>query len=151
MILVQVSLERNHAGGDHLRPLALGEQLHALCSGIRPLVVLAGQVFHGKNGISLGQRIFLVINGIDIWLGKDRATRGLELFTAQPGNVVPVQQFQIFDRHPQVFHQVRLHVLCFHVEAGFLFDKYSDYVRHCFPRFPTCTVPPARQILIFIS
>ena len=46
----QFAFQRIHLGGAHGRALALGDQLDALAGGIRALVELARQVFHGEHG-----------------------------------------------------------------------------------------------------
>ena len=43
------AVERVHSGGADERALPLGENLDALGRGVRALVKLSGEVFHGKN------------------------------------------------------------------------------------------------------
>ena len=65
------SLERHHPGGEHLGTFALGQQLDALRCGIRALVVLAGQIFHGKYPVPLVHRQGFFKHPVHIGLGQD--------------------------------------------------------------------------------
>ena len=47
--LGKLPFQADHPRGQHPGPLALGEKLHALGRRVRPLVILAGQIFHGKH------------------------------------------------------------------------------------------------------
>ena len=46
----ELAFQRIHLGGTHGRAFALRDQLDAFAGGIRALVELAGQVFHGEYG-----------------------------------------------------------------------------------------------------
>ena len=66
-------------GGGHSRALPLGQQLHTLGGRVGPLVVLAGQVFHGEHLVFLRQAEVLSVHSVHIGLGQNGAGRGGEL------------------------------------------------------------------------
>ena len=128
LLVADLTLQADDLGGKHRRPLPLGEQLHALSGGVRPLVVLAGQVLCGKHPVFPRQGEVLPIHAVHGGLGKDGPGGGLELLLAQAGHVVTVQNADLFQpADPQVAFQVRKHVLGLDVEPFFLLYKYPCY------------------------
>ena len=66
----EVPIEGIDPGGAHQGPLPLGEQLDTLGRRVGPLVKLAGEVFHGEEGVGIrGERLREVIQ---LRLGEDR-------------------------------------------------------------------------------
>ena len=60
----------------HHRPLALAEQLHALCGRICPLVKLAGQVFHPQHCVGPGGQC--VVSEVKLRLAEHHANAAAE-------------------------------------------------------------------------
>ena len=75
-----------------LRALSpMGEEyLDALGGRVRPLVKLAGQVFHGKDGGGPGEIGFLS-GGVHLGLRKYRGDGGIKQFPGNALGIVPVQ------------------------------------------------------------
>ena len=148
------ALDGNDPCGEHLGALLLGEQLHALGGGVCPLVILAGQVFHGEHLIIGGELEVLAIHIVHIGLGEDGATGGFKFFRREAVNIVAIEQAQVFNGgKPQILPQIRLHVPGFHVEAGLLFHKYSDNHSMSIPFLcrPAAAGPKSqRKALVFI-
>ena len=87
----QLALERIHARGAHERTLALRQDLHALRSGIGALVILTGQIFHGKHRVTLRQR---VRHDIELGLGQHRLDGVVKQIPADALEVIAVEQAQ---------------------------------------------------------
>ena len=85
-----VAVQGVHLGGAHRGPLSLGEDLDALGGRVRPLVKLAGQVFHGKDGGGPGEIGFLS-GGVHLGLRKYRGDGGIKQFPGNALGIVPVQ------------------------------------------------------------
>ena len=123
----EIALYRDHTGRGHTGALALGEQLHALRGRIRALVILAGQILHGKHTVPLGERHILGIHVIHVGFAEDGAAGLFKFLRLQPFHIITIIQTQIGNgRQPQIFSQIGHHVFGFNREAGFLFHKYSD-------------------------
>ena len=67
LIFRQHAFQSIHPCCTHNRAFPLRQYLDALCGGIRPLIVLAGQILHGKNSASLRR---VIAHGIELRLGK---------------------------------------------------------------------------------
>ena len=80
-----------HLGGAHCGTISLGDDLDALGSGIRPLVVLAGQGLHRENHIALGHFIADVVH---LGFRKHRVHGIAEQLFVYVLRVIPVQQPQ---------------------------------------------------------
>ena len=87
----QLALERIHARGAHKRTLALRQNLHTLCGGIGALVILTGQILHGKHRVALRQR---VRHDVELGLGQHRFDGVVEQLPADALEVIAVEQAQ---------------------------------------------------------
>ena len=87
----QLALERIHARGAHERTLALRQDLNALCSGIGALVILTGQIFHGKHRVALRQT---VRHGVELGLRQHRLDGVVKQLPADALEVIAVEQAQ---------------------------------------------------------
>ena len=65
------TLESHYPGGEHLGALSLGQQLYALGRRVRPLVVLAGQIFHGKHPVPFVHRQGFLKDPVHIGFRQD--------------------------------------------------------------------------------
>ena len=150
----QRPLQAYHPGGKHPGPLPLGEQLDALGGGIRPLVVLAGEVFHGEHPPSLGHGEFLVVHIVGVGLGEDDAPRPDEFLRRKAFDVIADQQPQAGQLgQPQIIPQICQHMPGLDVEALPLFHKYPDHIRHSLtPHFIryNAGAPPCPCILFIL-
>ncbi len=90
VLLRHLPLQADDLGGSHRRPLSLGEQLHALGGGIRPLVILAGQILRGKDTVLPRQGEVLAVDSVHVRLGEDGAGGSLKLLRAQARHVIAV-------------------------------------------------------------
>ena len=75
-------------GGAHRGAVALGDDLDALGSGIRPLVILAGQRLHGEDQVPLRDLIGHVVH---LGLGKNGVDGGIEEGLPDVLRVIAVQ------------------------------------------------------------
>ena len=91
LIVRQLARKRIHARGAHERTLALRQDLHALRGRVRPLVILTGQIFHGKHRVTLRQR---VRHDIELGLGQHRPDGVVEQLPADALEVIAVEQAQ---------------------------------------------------------
>ena len=124
----EAALNGDDTGGEDLGALLLGQELDALGGGVSPLVILAGEVLHGEHLIVCGEGEILSIHVVHVGLGEDGVPGGVELLGGEAVHVIAVEQAQVLNSsEAQVFPQVGFHVPGFHVEAGLLFHKYSDY------------------------
>ena len=87
----QLALKRIHACGAHERTLALRQDLHALRSGIGALVILTGQILHGKHRVALRQR---VRHDVELGLGQHRLDGVVKQVPADALEVIAVEQAQ---------------------------------------------------------
>ncbi len=119
------SLQRVHLGGAHRRTLALGDQLDAFAGGIRALVELAGQVFHGEYGI--GTEIRQVGGDVVHLRFAEHGRRGLlEQLFADAFHVVTVDEtnvLQCLDAKDGL--ELIGKLLGLDVKAGLLFHVYA--------------------------
>ena len=85
----QLAFQQVHSGVAHQGPGLLGQQADTLCGGVRPLVELTGQVFHGKDAGScfLGK---LGVGVIHRRLAEDVFHRLDKLLLAESFHIVPV-------------------------------------------------------------
>ena len=78
----------------HERSFTLGEELYALCGGVRSLIELTGQIFHGEHGV-----VCLGLQGIgdDVQLGlrKDGVLAVLEQLQGNALHVIAVEDTDI--------------------------------------------------------
>ena len=87
----QLALERIHARGAHERTLALRQDLHTLRSGIGALVILTGQILHGKHRVALRQH---VRHDVELGLGQHRLDGVVKQLPADALEVIAVEQAQ---------------------------------------------------------
>ena len=116
-------------GGDQ-RAFLAREHLHALRRGIRALVKLPGQIFHGENLVVRAARKRVFENVVDLRLGENRRERPAEILLAEPVYVVALRDAQIFrfgqaERLPQIL-QDGFGVFA---EGRFLFNKNALHGR----------------------
>ena len=69
--LAQHTLQRIDLGSTNQGRLALGQDLYALGRAVRPLVILAGQIFHPKDKPARKRRQRFLIHRILVGLGKN--------------------------------------------------------------------------------
>ena len=128
LLIGKAPLQTHDPGGQHLGPLPLSEQLDTLGGGIRPLVVLAGQVFHSKHLPAVPQRELLIVYLIRVGLGKHGPPRLPALILRQALNIVAVEQAKRLQfPDTQVILQISQHVAGLDIKAFPLFHIYPDY------------------------
>ena len=91
LLLRQRALQNVDARGAHDGALALREDLDALCGGVRPLVILTGQIFHGEHHVALRK---LVRHHVELRLGEHRFYGVVEQLPADALQIVAVEQPQ---------------------------------------------------------
>ena len=116
--------------GSDQRTFLAREHLHALRRGIRALVKLPGQIFHGENFVVRAARERVFENVVDLRLGENRRERLAEILLAEPVDVVALRDAQIFragqaERLPQIL-QDGFGVFA---ERRFLFNKNALHGR----------------------
>ena len=92
-----ISGEHIDLGGADDRPVALGNDLDALGSGVCPLVILTGQRLHGEDNLPLGS---LEAHVIHLGLGEHGVHRVTEELLIDVFRIVPIQnpkRFQPLD------------------------------------------------------
>ena len=128
LFLGHISFHADHLGGKYGGTLPLRQQLNALCGGIGPLVILAGQVFRGKGPVFQGQAVLLPIDAVHVGLGKNSPCRRLKLLLAQAGNIVPVENTYFLNTgNTQVFLEISLHLGGLNIKPFPLFHKNARY------------------------
>ena len=79
------------------------DQLDALGGGVRPLVVLAGEVLHGEHLVFPRKPEVLAVHRVHGGLGEDGAGRRPKLLLRQARNIVPVEDAHLLQApQPQV-------------------------------------------------
>ena len=126
----KVALNGDHFCISDLRALALRQELYALGSGIRTLVVLTGQKLRCEDVIFAADLVVFVVHVVHIRLGKDRAGCRLELLAGKTGNIIAVQNTQVLNSlEAEILTKIRHHVACFNIESLSFLHKYAcDHV-----------------------
>ncbi len=121
----EIALQRIHLGRAHGRAFALGDQLDAFAGGIRALVELTGQIFHGEHGggTEVGQ-----ISGDVVHLRlAEHGRRGPpEQLLADAFHVVTIDNADVLQRlDAKNGRKFVVELLRFDVKTGFLFHVYA--------------------------
>ena len=123
----QIALYRNHAGRGYPGTFTLGEQLYALGRRVRPLVILAGQIFHGKHAVPVRELHVFGVHIVHIRFTQNGAAGFFKLFFIQAFHIVAIKKAHIRNScQSQIVSEIRHHMFGFHCETGLLFHKYSD-------------------------
>ena len=107
------------------------QELYALHCGVRPLVKLPGQIFHGKHASVFRDVQRLPVKNIHGGFGKYRAACLLEHLVAQIFHIIADEYPHIFNPAKiQVVFQVRLQLRGLHGEILLLFHIDPFYICH---------------------
>ena len=163
----EIALQQIDPRAAHVGALALAQQLDALAGRVRPLVKLAGQILHRKDGGGGGQR---VIGQINRRFAENRRDGLFKQVAVDALDIVPVEQPQTFERgNAQKIGQLGQQALGLAVKAGLLFD--INAVNHenllirsaapparggqcrcaCAPRQNGCAPPPRKRFSALAS
>ena len=109
----------------------LVQKFHTLHRGIRPLVKLSRQIFHGKDASVFRNRNFLPIQLVHRRLRKHRPARAFKHLVADVLHIIPDENPNILNRFQiQVIFQISLQLLRLHGKRGLLLHIDTPYVSH---------------------
>ena len=126
---IHIAHQHHYTGGSNLRTLLLGNQLHALGSGVSSLVVLARQVLHSKHSRIREARQLLLVDNVHRRLRENHGLYLSIFLVTQPLNVIAVEQaYCLQTGQAEALHQVIAQLLGRNVEKALsLFYKNSSY------------------------
>ena len=119
------AFQQIHSCAAHVGALALAEQLDALGGGIRPLVKLAGQILHGKDGLRGGQ---LVVGHVHRRLAEYGGDGLVKQVPVNALHIVAVEQAQALEvGNAHQLHQLMQQALGLAVKTRLFFHINTIY------------------------